>query len=238
MVTRRAFNAGLGVGIAASVMPGLAMARDYTGQNVILIRFGGGVRRAETIDEATTHAPYTRKVLARRGVLIPNLVIDQIEGGNTSHAEGTLNPLTGRYEAYRDAGSRFLKDRLEPTEPTLLEYLRQAYDLPSHQALLINSEDRPQEEFFTYGMHGHYDIEFRSEMLSLHRFKLHKYARQLEEGLPEDRQLAVEKARAELLAIDAREMAPEQSPEIRALWDRWRAFYGDDGFRNRAVTDC
>ncbi|MEO1240082.1 MAG: hypothetical protein AAFW64_10660, partial [Pseudomonadota bacterium] len=37
--------------------------------------------------------------------------IDQLEGGDTSHAEGTLNLLTGRYEAYRDAGSRFLIDQ-------------------------------------------------------------------------------------------------------------------------------
>ena len=232
MVSRRTFNAGLGAGIAASILPGPAAAREYTGPNVILIRFGGGVRRAETIDEAATYAPYTRKVLAKRGVLIPNMVIDQLEGGNTSHAEGTLNLLTGRYEAYRDAGSKFLQDRLEPTEPTLFEYLRQVYDMPSHQALLINGEDRPQEEFFTYGMNGHYGIDFRSEMLSLHRFKLHKYGRMLQENLPEDERLAVEKARAELLKIDAREMAPEQSPEVQALWDRWRAHYGDDGFRN------
>jgi hypothetical protein len=232
MVSRRTFNTGLGAGIAASILPGPAAAREYTGPNVILIRFGGGVRRAETIDEATTYAPYTRKVLAKRGVLIPNMVIDQLEGGNTSHAEGTLNLLTGRYEAYRDAGSKFLQDRLEPTEPTLFEYLRQVYDMPSHQALLINGEDRPQEEFFTYGMHGHYGIDFRSEMLSLHRFKLHKYGRMLDEGLPEDERMAVEKARAELLKIDAREMAPEQSPEVQALWDRWRVHYGDDGFRN------
>ncbi len=233
MVTRRAFNAGLGAGLAGAALPRVAGAQSYRGPNVILIRFGGGVRRYETIDETGTYAPYTRKVLAERGVLIPDLMINQLNGGNTSHAEGTLNLLTGRYNAYRDAGSEFLQDRLEPTEPTLFEYLRRTYDIPSHQALLINGEDRPQEEFFTYGIHGHYGIDFRSEMLSLHRFKLYKFARILEEGgLTAEQEQLARNAYDELLAVDAREFAPEQSPEIQAMWARWRAYYGDDGFKN------
>jgi Metalloenzyme superfamily len=233
MVTRRAFNAGFGASIATNAFPDTASAADYRGPNVILIRFGGGVRRHETIDETGTYAPYTRKVLAKRGVLIPDLRIERLEGVNTSHAEGTLNLLTGRYLAYRDAGSKSLEDRLEPTEPTLFEYLRRAYDIPAHQALLINGEDRPQEEFFTYGIHGHYGIDFRSEMLSLHRFKLFKYARILEtEGLPDDVRKEVEMEQATLLANDQRKFAPEQSDEIQRFWTSWRAHYGDDGFRN------
>lgn len=233
MVTRRTFNTRLGAGLAAAALPRAASAASYRGPNVVLIRFGGGVRRAETIDEAGTYAPYMRKVLAQRGVLIPDLRIDTLAGGDTSHAEGTLNLLTGRYKAYRDAGSKFLQDRLEPTEPTLFEYLRRTYDVPSHEALLINGEDRPQEEFFTYGIHGHYGIDFRSEMLSLHRFKLYKFTRMLEEGgLSDEDRLAAETALAELLAKDAREIAPEQSGPIQNFWARWRAHYGDDGLKN------
>lgn len=233
MVTRRAFSAGVGAGIVSSALPFPVQAQSYRGPNVVLIRFGGGVRRYETIDESGTYAPYMRKVLAKRGVLIPDMRIDQQEGGNTSHAEGTLNLLTGRYEAYRDAGSKFLQDRLEPTEPTLFEYLRRAYAIPSHQALLINGEDRQQEEFFTYGLHGHYGIDFRSEMLSLHRFKLFKFARILEEGgLSEDQRLKVEKSYADLLAKDSRALQPEQSAPIQKMWEKWREYYGDDGFKN------
>ncbi|NNF72942.1 MAG: sulfatase-like hydrolase/transferase [Rhodobacteraceae bacterium] len=233
MVTRRAFNAGLGAGLAANVLPKSAGAASYRGPNVVLIRFGGGVRRYETIDETGTYAPYTRKELAKRGVLIPDMRIDKLNGGNTSHAEGTLNLLTGRYNAYRDAGSKFLEDRLEPTEPTLFEYFRRTYDVPSHETLLINGEDRPQEEFFTYGIHGHYGIDFRSEMLSLHRFKLYKFARILEEGgLAEDERLAAEKALGELQAKDARDFVPNQSDPVQNFWARWRAHYGDDGFKN------
>ena len=233
MVTRRAFNTGLGAGIAASAMPGALHAQSYRGPNVVLIRFGGGVRRYETIDETGTYAPYMRKVLAEQGVLIPKLQIDRLEGGNTSHAEGTLNLLTGRYQAYRDAGSKFLQDRLEPTEPTLFEYLRRTYDIPSHEALLINGEDRPQEEFFTYGIHGHYGIDFRSEMLSLHRFKLYKFARILaEHDLSDDDRVKAEQAFADLQAADAREFVPDQSAPIQNFWSKWRAHYGDDGFKN------
>lgn len=230
---RRSFHIGAAATLATAALPTPSPAARYEGPNVILVRFGGGVRRAETIGEATTYAPYLRHVLARRGVFVPDLRIAQLDGVNTSHAEGTLNLLTGRYLAYRDAGSRFLSDRLEPTEPTLFEYLRDAFDIPSHQVLLINGEDRPQEEFFTYGVHDHYGIDYRSEMLSLHRLKLFKFAQILADGTAGD--LALEQAQKDydaLLAADPRVMAPDQSPQITAFWARWRAHYGDDGFRN------
>ena len=232
MVSRRDFNLGLGASLAASSLPMAAKAQSYRGPNVVLIRFGGGVRRFETIDESGTYAPYMLKVLAKRGVLIPNLRIDTLAGGDTSHAEGTLNLLTGRYKAYRDAGAEFLRDRLEPTEPTLFEYLRSAYDIPSHQTLLINGEDRPQEEFLTYGIHGHYGIDFRSEMLSLHRFKLYKYAQLIAEAKDYDAREAAIRAQSDLLTKDARTIVPEQSEPIQNFWADWRAHYGDDGLKN------
>jgi hypothetical protein len=230
---RRSFTLGT-LGLAASLAARPVLAGPaYSGPNVILVRFGGGVRRAETIDEATTWAPYLRHVLAPRGTFIPDLRIDKLEGVNTSHAEGTLNLLTGRYLAYRDAGAEFLEDRLEPTEPTLFEYLRAAYDIPSHQALLINGEDRPQEEFFTFGAGDHFGIDYRSEMLSLHRYKLYRTAMQLAEGkLPEDQLLQVQEERQALLTTDPRGATPAPSPEVNAFWARWRESYGDTGFKN------
>lgn len=231
---RRSFNLGLGAGVVASALPGKASAQSaYRGPNIVIIRFGGGVRRLETIDPAGSYAPYLVNVLAKRGVMIPELTIGQLDSGNTSHAEGTLNILTGRYRAYRDTGANFLDDRLEPTEPTLFEYLRESYDIPAHQVLLVNGEDRPQEEFFTYGMHGHYGINFRSEMLSLHRFKLFKFARQLEEGgLSAPARAEAETQYQALLAADQRSIAPDQSPQVTAFWQDWRDYYGDDGFKN------
>ncbi|MDD9921040.1 MAG: sulfatase-like hydrolase/transferase, partial [Boseongicola sp.] len=80
---------------------------------------------------------------------------------------------------------------------------------------------------------GHYGIDFRSEMLSLHRFKLYKFARILEGGgLTDEARIAAENSYAELLAADARDIVPEQSPEIQTMWARWREHYGDDGLKN------
>jgi hypothetical protein len=232
---RRSFTLG-SLGLAASLAAPLAAPAQtmpgYRGPNVILVRFGGGVRRAETIDEAATWAPYLRHVLAPRGTFIPDLRIDRLEGVNTSHAEGTLNLLTGRYLAYREL-SDFLDDRLEPTEPTLFEYLRRAFDIPSHQVLLINGEDRPQEEFFTFGAGDHFGVEFRSEMLSLHRYKLYRTKMQLAEGrLTEAELTAVSEERAALLTKDPRGATPDPSPEVDAFWARWRESFGDSGLKN------
>ncbi len=232
MISRRSFNTGLGAA-TLSTLARPVQARSYTGPNVVLVRFGGGVRRAETIDAAGTYAPYLLNTLAKRGVLITDMRIEQLDGVDTSHAEGTLNLLTGRYLAYRDAGSGIGVDRLEPTEPTLFEYFREAFDVPSHQVLLINGEDRPQEEFFTFGMNPHYGIAYRSEMLSLHRFKLYRTALQLQDpALTEDVRETVEAERAGLLAADHRAMAPDQSPPIQQFWANWRRDYGDSGFKN------
>jgi len=229
---RRTFSLGLAAGLL-SPLPTLSQTVPaYRGPNVILVRFGGGVRRAETIDAAATWAPYLRHVLAPRGTFIPDLRIDRLEGVNTSHAEGTLNLLTGRYNAYRDS-SEFLQDRLEPTEPTLFEYLRRSFDIPSHQVLLINGEDRPQEEYFTFGAGDHYGIDFRSEMLSLHRYKLYCTRMQLAEGgLTEDARLALAAERQDLLTLDPRGATPDPSPRVEGFWARWRQDFGDDGLRN------
>ncbi len=235
VINRRTFNLGFAAGIGSAAISLRAQAAPpvYRGPSVIIIRFGGGVRRRETIDPVHTFAPNLVHNLAKRGVLIPDLTIDSLAGGNTSHAEGTLNILTGRYMAYRDAGSGVLDDRLEPTEPTLFEYFRRAFDIPSHKALLINGEDRPQEEFFTYGVHGHYGIKFRSEMLSLHRFKLYKFARILEDpAISEEEHAEAQQQIDELLAADRRDIAPEQSREVERFWNRWRQTYGDTGLKN------
>ncbi|MGI9352968.1 MAG: hypothetical protein ACR2O3_15505 [Rhizobiaceae bacterium] len=216
----------------SSLVPAFAKRR-YEGPNVILIRFGGGVRRTETIDPQNTYAPFLRHVLANRGILVPNVTISQLNGVDTSHAEGTLNILTGRYLAYQDAGSKFLTDRLEPTQPTLFEYLRSEFDIPYHQALLVNGEDRPQEEFFTYGVHPHYGIAHRSELLSLHRFKLFKFANILKEGTASDAEILEAKTQYEkLLAVDNRDFAPRQSAKLEEFWSNWRTHYGDSGFKN------
>ncbi len=230
MIDRRQFSLSIGAAAAGAFLPRAARAAPaYTGPNVFILRFGGGVRRAETIGE-NSHAPYLMHSLAKRGVLIPDMQIAQLEGLATSHAEGTINILTGRYLAYADRGSTFLDDRLEPTRPTLFEYLQRSFALASHEALLINGEDRPQEEFIVGAVPGHPSLNLRSEMLSLHRFKLHKFSSILAEGKAGEDVLA--SARSELdslLANTPEEARSSQSPIIERFWESWRADYGDTG---------
>jgi hypothetical protein len=226
-IAAAAATAGLGVRAPANAAP------TYRGPNVIIVRFGGGVRRRETIEPRTTFAPVLLNVLAKRGVLIPNVTIAQLDGVDTSHAEGTLNILTGRYRSYRDEGSRFFAQHLVPIEPTLFEYLRRTFNIPAHQALLINGEDRPQEEFFSYGVHKHHGIAYRSEVLSLHRFKRWKLRTNLAAAKGTDEELAA--ARKELQKLkrqDYRNAPARQAAQIERMWRRWQAFYGDSGLKN------
>jgi hypothetical protein len=233
---RRKFTAGLA---AAAAVPGADLstaahaAPTYRGPNVIIIRFGGGVRRRETIVAGTTFAPFLFNILTARAVLIPSMMIAQLEGVDTSHAEGTLNILTGRYRAYRDAGSRFLAQHLEPTEPTLFEYFRRAFDVPAHQALLVNGEDRPQEEFFSYGVHKTHGIAYRSEVLSLYRFKLWKLRTRLSQSIGREPELsAMRKELQKLERHDYRGSGHAQALQIEAMWQRWQDYYGDSGLKN------
>ncbi|MEM9725371.1 MAG: hypothetical protein AAF909_07905 [Pseudomonadota bacterium] len=243
--TRRGAVAGLvAAGALNTMIPGRsaqAAPRDYRGPNVVIVRFGGGVRRRETIEAAHSYAPRLLHRLAPRGVLIPDLRIEQLDGVDTSHAEGTLNILTGRYRAYRPGPARTVIPRLEPTEPTLFEMLRRAYDIPAHQTLLINGEDRPQEEYFAYGVHRNHGVAYRSEVLSLHRFKLWRLRETLAEGRGAEAELTRARDALARLERQSRGGAPKQSAEIDALWRRWRAVYGEDGLRNprgdRALTE-
>ena len=229
---RLALGATASIAAARALAPE-AQAAQYRGPKVILVRFGGGVRRRETIEQAHTYAPYFRNVLARRGVLIPNVTIDDLKDVDTSHAEGTLNLLTGRYSAYSKVGSRGLAPLLEPNQPSLFEYVRKTFDIPAHQALLVNGEDRPQEEYLTYGGHKHYGVAYRSEVIGLFRYKLHKLKRIVEthNGSEEIREKAAVELR-KLKSFDYRGAAARSSRVMDRFWDNWRTHYGDSGLKN------
>jgi hypothetical protein len=239
-IDRRGFNAGLGGALAAgglgigTVAAEAQSARpSYRGPNVIVVRFGGGVRRRETIVADTSFAPYLLNVLAPRGVLIPDVTIAELAGVDTSHAEGTLNLLTGRYRAYAKVGARGLAPLLEPSQPTLFELLRKAFDVAPHEALLINGEDRPQEEYLSYGGHRHYGVAFRSETIGLYRYKLHLYQRIIEDRTAPEPELArARKELARLRSLDYRGTAQAASPPLDRFWDKWHAYYGDTGLKN------
>jgi len=239
--TRRDFLrtglAGAGALAMANALPvgASAAAQDYTGPNVILVRFGGGVRRRETIEPATTYAPDLCHEFAKRGTLYTNMEISQFEGVETSHGQGTLYLLTGKYHGYKDVGGRFLGQRFESPVPTIFEYFRKQYNVPEHQTLIVNGEDRTDEEFYSFSNHHLFGVDFRSNVLSLYRFKTYLLRRQIEAGAFSGKEL--EKQRKELGKLEELDYRVNrekrrQSEAIEQFWERWRQYYGESGFVN------
>jgi hypothetical protein len=240
---RRDFLKGVAASVGALATAGPALAQsdanhapkpDYHGPNVILVRFGGGVRRRETIDPEHTYAPFCCRELTKRGTLFTNMEIASLEGVETSHGQGTLYLITGKSDRFRDVGGKFLGQRFEAKVPTLFEYLRAAYAVPPHQALIINGEDRTDEEFYTFSNHHLFGAHFRSTVLSLYRFKTYLLRRQLAGGtLPDKEVTEKQKKLAKLEALDYRlSAAAGQGPEVEAFWERWREYYGESGLVN------
>ncbi len=238
-LTRRQLLRAAGTtAFGALVCPGLprrALAQpDYRGPNVVLIRFGGGVRRRESIDPAHSHAPYLLHELVPRGTLFPRMEISSAPGIDTSHGQGTLNLLIGRYAHYEDVNGRFLGDRFEAESPTLFETLRKQYAVAPHQTLIVNGEDRTDEEFYAFSNHEDFGPRYRCNVLSLYRFKCFLLRRQLREGKldeAEEREKRAELARLE--SLDHRDQNRDgQGPEIEAFWERWRGHYGESGLVN------
>src|SRR5438309_8328745 len=102
---RRSFLKGLLASAGAVATPALlaraaalpdptAVAKPpYRGPNVIIVRFGGGARRRETIYTDTTYAPFLCHDFAKRGTLFTRMQIDSFTptvGVDTSHGQGTL----------------------------------------------------------------------------------------------------------------------------------------------------
>ncbi len=206
----------------------------YRGPNVILIRFGGGVRRQETVANLDrTWCPFVVHDLAKQGVILPRVEIADAPGVVTSHGQGTLYLLTGRYDRYEDVEKKPLSERFEPKVPTLFEYFRLRYDIPEHQALIVNGEDRVNEEFYTFSNHHQYGVAYRSTVLSLYRFKTYLLRQELAGDLSDKERRAKEKKLEEMESKDYRVTdATVASPALDAFWEDWRGHYGPSGLRN------
>lgn len=229
-LTRRQFGIGaLGLALAAQT----SAAAPCRGPNVVVIRYGGGVRRREVIDPAHSLSPFFQNVLRPRGVLFPQMEIEPAEGIVTSHAQGTLYLLTGRYDRYEDISGKFLRERFEPRVPTLFEGLRAAFpDVGPHETLIVNGEDRRDEDFFTYSTDPHFGVRYRSSVLSLNQFKAWRLRSQIANGAFDGDARA--KAQTDLDEIDARDTsaAAAATPQIDKFWQDWRSEYGDSGLKN------
>ena len=135
------------------------------------MRFGGGVRRRETIETGTTYSPWLLHQFAPRSTLFRNIVIDNATHIKTSHGQSTLHLLTGRYDEYHNLSDAPLGERFEPPAPTLFEYFRRTWNIAPNETLILNGEDRTSEEFYSFSNHHEYGINYRSEVLSLYRYK-------------------------------------------------------------------
>ncbi len=244
-----AIGAGLVVGCdekpegsVAAAKPALPEAgdegprRDYRGPNVILIRFGGGVRRLETIlSPENTYCPFVyHELYKKRGILFSDIEIEARQGIDTSHGQGTLYLLTGQYRHYEDITRKPFADRFESADPTIFEYFRKVYNVPEHQALIVNGEDRINEEFYTFSNHHLFGVRFRSTVLSLYRFKTYLLREELKDrNLSEKEYLAQEQKLQEMESKDYRVRDLKvTSPELDRFWWHWREYYGRTGLVN------
>ena len=244
---RRAFIKGVLAG-AGTLAGGGLLATDplpdpdkakppYRGPNVIIVRFGGGARRRETIDPDHTYAPFLCHEMIRRGTLFKNMEIDSftpMKGVDTSHGQGTLYIITGKYEKFKDVGGKFLGDRFEATVPTVFEYLRKSFEVPDYQTIIINGEDRTDEEFYTFSNHHLFGAHFRSNVLSLYRYKTFLLRRQIEASKWAGKELEKKKRDlAKLEAVDYRNSEKNgQGPELVKFWEGWQRYYGETGLVN------
>jgi hypothetical protein len=208
----------------------------YRGPNVILVRFGGGVRRRETVQfPDKTFCPFvTHELAGRQGVLFNNVEISSAPGIDTSHGQGTLYLLTGQYDHYEDITHKPLADRFEAKVPTVFEYFRKHYDVPEHQALIVNGEDRINEEFYTFSNHHQFGVRYRSTVLSLYRFKTYLLREELkDEKMPDAEHAEKQKKLHEMEQKDYRVQDRKvTSPQLDAFWGHWRDYYGKTGLVN------
>jgi hypothetical protein len=209
---------------------------EYKGPNVVLVRFGGGVRRLETIlHPDKTHCPFILHELAgKHGVLFPDVEIENDPEVVTSHGQGTLYLLTGKYDRYEDITKKPLAERFEAKVPTVFEYFRKHYDVPEHQALIVNGEDRINEEFYTFSNHHLYGVRYRSTVLSLYRFKSYLLREELKrDDLPDGERA---EAKAKLKEMESQDYRVQDrkvaSPELDRFWGGWRDYYGKSGMVN------
>ena len=208
----------------------------YKGPNVILVRFGGGVRRLETVQSAElSHCPFVyHELYKKRGVLFSDVDIASTPGIDTSHGQGTLYLLTGRFDHYEDITHKPLADRFEAKVPTIFEYFRKQYEVPEHQALIINGEDRINEEFYTFSNHHLYGVRYRSTVLSLYRFKSYLLRQDLKTLNLSDKER--EEKTKQLHEMENKDYRVEDrkvvSPELDKFWTGWREYYGRTGLVN------
>ena len=138
-------------------------------RNVVVVRFGGGVRREETIgDGGRLLSPWLHEALIPNGTLYPDLFIPW--GAGTGHMEGTIYLTTGTF-AVEKQGLGIPEEGIR--HATMFEAYRAATQTPRHQVVVINNEQL-NTEFINYGDHPGLGRELGPTTLSLHGHELRR----------------------------------------------------------------
>lgn len=211
--------------VASSVIP--SARAETAARRVVIVRYGGGVRRREVLHPQHSFSPWLLRSLVPRGTLFPQMEIERLEGVETSHAQGTIYLMTGRYERLEDISGQILGDAFEPGAPTLFEVVRRAAGLPLHEALVINNENRMQDEYLGWSTDPDHGFPLRAGVLSRTRWRVWHGRRRLDQD-GED-----EAVREELKKLEARDFRGRglvsQGPRFDRFWEGWRRRYGDSG---------
>lgn len=208
--------------------------KRYKGPNVIIIRYGGGVRRRETIDPEHSFSPFMLNRLIPNGILYRNMSIAELPNNETDHAQGTVNIMTGRYFGYSTHQEKVSGNFLRPSVPSIFEYLRENYALEAHEALIINGEDRAQDDGFHMHLHEEFGPSTRPELLSPTRFQAFMLQLKLEDvSLSSEVREELVKRLSEVQKNSPEFLKPDEySSEIQTFWRKWRSYYGDDHLKH------
>ncbi len=243
-LSRRNFVRG---GLSLLALPGLprlALSEDRADlpgardPKVVLVQYGGCVRRRETIQEAgTTLSHFFFHNLLPQGTLYTRAENRLITG----HAHGSLYLFSGRYHEYPEG--LFTEKHFIPVAPTLGELARKQLGLAEHEVVVVHNEQL-DTEFLWASRDPDHGPRYRPGLLSIYRLRrrilevdVQKTRAQVEAGRVHPDELAkVEQSLAEHLAKSYRtpdEAYLDDGPEIRAWCDRFLAHYEPPGQRTR-----
>ncbi|GEM_PF-3207355 len=152
-ISRRTFlKAGAAAAAGTLAFPAVVRADWKQIANVVIARFGGGVRYRETFgDPYLKNLPGMMRNLVGKGTLYTHVYND----GDTSHQGGTLQILTGK---------RFdpsLATRHNPKIPTLFEYYRREMGRKAGPNSGVVVDHSTVDFQFNYSVDPDYGFDFR-----------------------------------------------------------------------------
>ncbi|BBM85481.1 alkaline phosphatase family protein [Candidatus Uabimicrobium amorphum] len=197
----------------------LAIPQTSYCKRVVFVRYGGGVRRQETISPKT-ESPFFYHGLLKEGTLFSNVWIDR--ESITGHAQGSLYTMTGRFDNYK--GQPFDVE-YTPLYPTFAEYVHKGLKTTSTDCIMINNSDNMSTEFFGFSEHKDYGLAHAPILLSEWALMVRRLERNLQKATGSNRNKLLQKQK-ELLQQLYRAEIPSD-PKTTELIDRLDKEHGE-----------